>query len=107
MMRASYFVIVILAMPFLLGPAMAAEYVPGMRCDQVGGFAESVAAQKSLGDTLKEQIDGMRQSSPDYPHARHALEMIIRGIYASRALGTASPEAVGKAYERTCMALSR
>jgi hypothetical protein len=89
----------------LSAPAFAADYVPGMTCEQVGGFAESVAEQKALGLSLRKQIIGMRQSIPNYPDTQAKLAKIIRAIYGDPALGSAPPEAVGKAYERTCMLL--
>jgi hypothetical protein len=100
-------IIVFLAIGFACtAPAPAAEYVPGMTCHEVGGFAEAVAVQKSLGDTLKEQIAGMHQSTPGYPRTRAALEKIIRAIYANLALRSASPENVGKSYEQACIVVA-
>lgn len=91
------------ALMFVASAATAsAEYVAGMTCDEVRGFAEAVAVQKGLGDSLKEQVDGMRQSIAGYPDTQAALEKIIRAIYANARLGAGRPEDVGKAYEQTC-----
>jgi len=103
LVRIALSFLVVSALP---APAIAAEYVPGMTCHEVGGFAEAVIVEKSLGDSLKEQISGMRQSIPAYPRTQAALEKIIRSIYANPALRKASPDDVGKAYERACMVLA-
>jgi len=34
------------------------EYVPGMRCDQVGGFAAAVVREKGMATSMREQICG-------------------------------------------------
>jgi hypothetical protein len=109
MKQAPLFAVVALMIP---APTSAAEYVPGMTCEQVGDFAEAVATQMKddprtgfVGLTLREQIEGLRQSTPAYPRARRALEKIVRAIYANPKLRSAPPEAVGKAYEQACEAL--
>lgn len=93
-------------------PSFAAPYVPGMTCEQVGDFASIVADQMkpdpktgATGVALKESLAGLRQSIPDYPGTRAALGKIIRAIYSTPTLRKAAPDDVGKAYERTCVAL--
>jgi hypothetical protein len=88
----------------LLGSGLAlAGYVPGMSCSEVGGFAQQVVEQKSIGVTLNEAVAGLRQSlGPEYGNTQRALEKIIRAIYGTKTLSTATPEEVGAAYERAC-----
>lgn len=79
------------------------EYVPGLSCEEVGGFAEQVALMKMQGETMEDQIGGMRQSIPGSTDTQAALEKIIRAIYADNAaVGKAPAERVGQAYERAC-----
>jgi hypothetical protein len=85
------------------GATAYADYVPGMTCHEVRGFAQVVAEQKLLGETLKDQIIGVRQSlGSEYRDTKHALETIVRAIYGIKSLSGAAPEAVGDAYERAC-----
>lgn len=82
--------------------ANGAEYVPGVTCPEVGGFAGAVVREKRMGNSLAEQINGMRQSIPDCPKAQVALEAIIRAIYAGGALSHGEPDQVAEAYEKSC-----
>jgi hypothetical protein len=88
----------------LLASATAlAGYVPGMSCSEVGGFAQQVVEQKSIGVTLKEAVVGLRQSlGPEYRDTKRALEKIVRAIYGTKTLSTAAPEEVAAAYQRAC-----
>lgn len=86
--------------------ANAADYVPGMTCEQVGDFSVTVALQKTHGESRKQQISDMRQSIPDYPGTQHALEQIILGIYGSGPLSRANPDDVGDAYRKSCEFMS-
>jgi hypothetical protein len=87
----------------LAQPPAFADYVPGMSCHEVGGFAEQVAEQKSIGVTLNEAVVGLRQSlGPEYRGAKRALEKIIRAIYSTKALSSATSDAIRDAYERAC-----
>ena len=110
-LRRNAALVVALGAISIASPALAAPYVPGMTCGQVGDFAESVADQMRsdpktgfVGLTLKEQIAGLRQSIRGYPATWTALEKIIRAIYSTPALRSAAPDSVGKAYERACSA---
>jgi hypothetical protein len=105
MMRGLLSIVLIVAS--FSGAASADDYVPGMNCDQVGDFAETVVREKGMGDTLQEQIDGMRQSISGYRSTQHALEKIIRAIYKQPELRAASPEAVNLAYKRACNLVSK
>ena len=85
------------------GATAFAAYVPGMTCEEVRGFAQVVSEQKLLGENLKDQIVGVRQSlGSEYKNTKHALEIIVRAIYGIKNLSAATPEAVGDAYERAC-----
>jgi hypothetical protein len=80
-----------------------ADYVPGMSCYEVRGFAQQVVEQKAIGVDLKEAVTGLRQSlGPEYRDTKRALEKIIQAIYTTRSLSTASSEEVATAYERAC-----
>ncbi len=86
-----------------LAASASAAYVPGMNCIEVGGFAQQVVEQKAVGVGLDEALDGLQNSlGPEYANTKRALAQIIRGIYTDKTLSAGSPEAVGKAYERTC-----
>lgn len=88
---------------FLTPSASAASpYVPGMTCEQVGGFAAAVVDAKKLGDSKKQQISDMRQSIGGYRDTQHALAAIISGIYDSPKMRAATAEAVQGAYTKAC-----
>lgn len=86
---------------------MAIEYVPGMSCQEVGGFAQSVATEKEQGSSLDEQIQEMRQSIPGYQNTQDALALIVRAIYTNSQLSKASPSDIRRDYEQACELASK
>ena len=85
----------------------AIEYVPGMSCQEVGGFAQSVATEKDQGSSLAEQMREMRQSIPGYQNTQDALAKIIQAIYTNSQLSKASPTDIQRDYERACELASK
>lgn len=102
MKRNRSFSLVATALLLLTGAAGASPYVPGMSCDQVGGFAAAAVVAKKLGDSKKQQISDMRQSIGQYPDTQHRLARIISSIYDDRKMRVASPDALQDAYKRSC-----
>ncbi|MDQ2859848.1 MAG: hypothetical protein M3T55_03785 [Pseudomonadota bacterium] len=73
-----------------------------MTCEQVGGFAQTVADTKRDGETLKGQLSDLRNSLPvGYDEAKCSLGIIIRAIYTSKPFANATPEAVANAYQKS------
>jgi len=99
----------IVLVSLLVSPLLAsADYVPGMNCDEVGLAAFFTAQWRDEGMTLKEQLDGLRQSLPpgEYQDTQRAMAKIIRAIYTLPAMRKATPSEVQNAYQKTCEMLN-
>jgi hypothetical protein len=80
---------------------VTSRYVPGLSCNDVAGFAQNVATQRSQGVDLLDQFDAIEDNYSDNPQAVDALKGIARGIYRT-GLKNEPPASVGAAYQREC-----
>lgn len=100
--RTTGLLVVLVAAGYPLGSN--ADYVAGMNCDEVGYAAFATAQWRDEGMSLKEQLDGLRQSLPhgEYQDTQRALRRIIRTIYTQPAMKKATPSEVREAFQKTC-----
>ncbi len=78
--------------------------VPGMTCDQVGGFAVQVMYEKQDGTTLKEQLKELHESlsGGNFRDTERALAGIIKAIYQQPHLSSLSPEVARSVFTQDC-----